>query len=396
MNGKTGKIALSMFFLFLVSGCTGYFAPETKPRDVSQCHIVFDAGSSGTRLYVYERLDTGWMEREGPKVSALADPVREIRGKTWKDADAVTDEVVEALDGMKQNGKAFDWDARRVVSAKVYATAGMRIAEQENRGRSAALWKMLKEKLEKKLEKKFPYPVDADVRTLSGYEEGLYAWLAVREEEKDRDFGIVEMGGASSQVTFPCSKCDSGNDAVKTIIVGGKPLQIYSYSFLGLGQDEAPKSLGLPESCAYGAGTVQAGWKPKSCADRIVIGDARGVRDPYNYSGKTRGARNDVRKPIQNADAGKWILTGAFNYMKESNVDTCCRNKGKCYNEKNSCFQAVYLKKYLRELNVSYSSEKMKASWTLGAVVCSADDCLQKATPPPVCRWSDKGCLAIE
>lgn len=81
------------------------------------CYILYDAGSSGTRLYVYEQQGKNWLEHEGPKVTALADPVREFRGKKWQDADAVLNEVVAALDSIKQDGpvknnkpawKAFD------------------------------------------------------------------------------------------------------------------------------------------------------------------------------------------------------------------------------------------------------------------------------------------------
>ncbi|MFI5391458.1 MAG: nucleoside phosphatase, partial [Bacteriovoracales bacterium] len=49
----------------------------------ADCRIIFDAGSSGTRLYIYEKGsgENAWIEHEGPKVEAIADPVREIRGK---------------------------------------------------------------------------------------------------------------------------------------------------------------------------------------------------------------------------------------------------------------------------------------------------------------------------
>ncbi|MCP4353147.1 MAG: nucleoside phosphatase [Desulfobacterales bacterium] len=399
MISKISKISLFIIFLFTISSCSRCITPTLPDKvseDSSSCYIIFDAGSSGTRLYIYEKQGTDWKSHEGPEVSALADPVREIRDKSWKDADAVTDEVVSALDAIKQDGpigengghewKAFDWEEHNVISAKVYATAGMRIAEQENRDRSAELWK----KLEQKLAARLPGSVEIDTRTLSGYEEGLYAWLAVREKKKSNDFGIVEMGGASSQITFPCSECDAANDAVKTIMIGDVPLQIYSYSFLGLGQDEAPESLGFPESCAYGIGMIQVDWKIETCSDRISVRDSQGIRDPYNFGGKKRGTH--IRIPTRQSDIEKWVLTGAFKYMKDSNIKTCCSGKGKCVNEKISCFRAVYLKKYLKELNVSSSSEKIDASWTSGAAVCEADDCLQQTTMP-VCRWSNEGCL---
>lgn len=288
------------------------------PQASSQCYIMYDAGSSGTRLYIYENNGKHWFEHQGPKVSALADPIREIRGKSNQDIDGVTSEVVSALEVIRQNGptgksgkpewQAFDWMARcHIVSAKVFATAGMRIAEQENRSSSVALWKTLKQKLVKKL----GFSVAVVTHTLSGYEEGLYAWLTVREKEKHNNFGIVEMGGVSSQITFPCPKCNAMDDSVKKIMVDGRPIQILSYSFLGLGQDEAPKSLGMPNSCEYGIGRVRADWEERHCADRILIKNVQGIRDPYNYAGNKRGTHFHV--PTRKANIVKWFLTGAFN-----------------------------------------------------------------------------------
>ena len=138
---------------------------------------MYDAGSSGTRLYIYEQQGIDWIEHEGPKVAALADPVREVRGKRWQDADAVTTEVVSALDDMRKDGpldkkgkpkwKAFDWTTQcHLVSASVYATAGMRLAEQKHRQRSEELWQAL----EQKLHAKVGTSVEVNTRTLSGYE----------------------------------------------------------------------------------------------------------------------------------------------------------------------------------------------------------------------------------
>ncbi|MEE9304158.1 MAG: hypothetical protein V3U84_10270 [Thiotrichaceae bacterium] len=398
MNYKTYAFTC---LLLLMSSCSQQpltHQVEPIPKILSSCYIVYDAGSSGTRLYIYEQKSADWVSHEGPKVAALADPVREIRDKSWTDVDEVITEVVSALNHIKQNGsinkkgkpkwKAFDWEKRcHLVSANVFATAGMRIAEQENRYRSSVLWKKLKQKLQARLGSS----VKVNTRTLSGYEEGLYAWLAVRKNNKGQQFGIAEMGGASSQVTFPCEHCDTTNDAVKTITLAGKPMKIYSYSFLGLGQDEAPKTLGLPTSCAYGIGTIKKNWKEADCAHKISIHNEHGFRDPYNFKQHKKGIHNQLPKYISGIK--NWYLTGAFNHMDNSQIKTCCLNKGKCYNEKKSCFRSVYLKNYLKALSISPSSEKMDVSWTSGAVVCAVNDCLQKTAPPPVCRWTDKGCL---
>ncbi len=76
-------------------------------------------------------------------------------------------------------------------------------------------------------------------RTLTEYEEGLYAWLALRELEADGDFGVAEMGGASLQVTFPCPYCETA----RPVRVKDQILPVFSHSFLGWGQDEAWKKI---------------------------------------------------------------------------------------------------------------------------------------------------------
>jgi hypothetical protein len=378
-------------------------APPTAPAaalPVGSCQIVFDAGSSGTRLYIYQRTAEGWKEHAGPRTSALADPVRQIRGKTHADIEAVTTDVVAQLERVRApgpvraNGRpewaAFDWPSQcKVTHASVLATAGMRIAEHESAARSQELWGSL----QRKLSARVGAGVTVSARTLTGFEEGLYAWLAVRETRADNRFGIAEMGGASSQVAFPCPSCDARDDAVRTVLVKGQPVPFYSYAFLGLGQDEAPKTLGMPSACAYGVGQKQVGWQRSDCEGRIDLGSMAGLRDPYNFDRSAAGTRGTFRAiPTAKADVGSWLLTGAFRFMDTRGVANCCETAGQCFDAPNSCFRAVYLDKYLQALGVPADAPKSDASWTYGAALCAADQCL-KAAPAPVCRWSSSGCL---
>jgi hypothetical protein len=385
------------------AGHTGTTATPLADGRVT-CQIVFDAGSSGTRLFVYARQGSAWVEHPGPKTGALADPVRQIRGKTHADVETVTRDVVAQLDRMAQPGPAgrggqperpaFDWSAQcQVTDAMVLATAGMRLAEYEDPAQSRRLWAGLQARLQARLGP----GVRVAARTLTGFEEGLYAWLAVREGRADNRFGIAEMGGASSQVAFPCPGCDPDDDAVRTVQVKGQPVQFYSYSFLGLGQDEAPRALGQPASCAHGVGTQQSGWQPADCARRIDLMAFTGLKDPYNFGpAHTSGAaasRGTARAiPTARADVAGWVLTGAFNYMREDAIGQCCLQAGACYEAPSSCFRAVYLDTYLASLGIPASSPKADVSWTHGAALCAEAQCLQAAAPPR-CRWSATGCL---
>lgn len=387
--------------------------PATHAANLSVCHAIYDAGSSGTRLYLYQQHPDNpqhWISHSGPKVSALADPVREIRGKRWQDADSVTTEVAQALEQIRQDGPAksngkpewsgFDWRQQcDLQSARVLATAGMRIAEQEDRVRSQKLWQMLKGKLQVVAGPQ----ASVDTRTLTGFEEGLYAWLALQDEHKDNAYGIAEMGGASSQVTFPCPDCNDQQDAVRTVKVDGQPIRIYSYSFLGLGQDEATETLAFPDSCQWGVGEKVPGWTPTACASQIPLTTSQDLlKDPYNYplaavEGQTqtqksaKGTAN--RPPLELGSQQHWYLTGAFSFMQPDDIDNCCFNAGfSCYNPQTSCFTSVYRPTYLTTLGIPVNSDQADVSWTEGANLCGATQCLS-LSQPPVCRWSDQGCL---
>lgn len=409
LNQIVNKLALFALIVLSVFSCA---SSNTLPEK-SACYIIFDAGSSGTRLYVYQQIDLELIAHEGPKVSALADPIRSIRGKTPAHIEAVTNEVVSSLDLIMEDAplikgkpkwEQFDWNQQcDLVSTKVYATAGMRIAEQNNPADSIILWQTLTSKIAAKVGPN----VTVETRTLTGFEEGLFAWLSVKDVlttgEHSSYYGIVEMGGASSQITFPCPNCDSANDAVKTVTFNGNSMQIYSYSYLGLGQDEAPYSLPfavagqVPASCSYGIGVNLPDWNTANCAKEILLTTEESnpaIADPYNYSNSGKKGTSN-RLPPEQQDIPEWRLTGAFNYVKETDIDECCINKNaSCYQTKTACFKPIYLNKYLETLNITpEQSRTLDVSWTKGAAICQVENCLANITTSPVCRWMKSGCL---
>jgi len=356
--------AIIAVVLLLLSACTSQNELSLPKVDLSPCHIIYDAGSHGTRLYVYQQTAAGWVKHRGPRTGALADPVRAIRGKTIKDTSTVVDETVTALENMRRDGPvnengiptwpAFDWREQcNIDGVSVYGTAGMRLAEQQDSAGSKMLWDMLNKRLSAVVE------MDVTTRTLSGYEEGLFAWLAKREERSSNDFGVVEMGGASIQVTFPCSSCGI-SERVK---VKGRRVRLYSYSFLGWGQDEAWQKFGALPSCALGAGIDNPDWKMTDCAVAMMAFSNVAV---------------DIRKYVNTAVGFHWYLTDAFRYMKDDDIEQFCR-KGvdTGYEPPSACFRAVYLLNVIETLGLPADSETSDVDWTRGAVVCTVTRCLE-------------------
>lgn len=363
--------------LFL-SACS--LTPEQSDTvPVPACQVIYDAGSSGTRLHIYQQTTAGWSRHSGPKMAALADPVRGNRKKTMADADSLTDSIVAALDKIRKDGpakkdgslkwQAFDWHAQcRLDKVAVYATAGMRLAESAQPANAELLWDMLNLKLSAAV------GMAVTTRTLTGFEEGLYAWLASRKKQPDGHFGIAEMGGASVQVSFPCSACESS----RRVVVQGHDVPMVSFSFLGLGQDEAWKKLNNRSACKRGVGLENPAWRIADCSDGFEI---------PQYIGR------EVRGYVEKADVHRWYLAGAFGYSAYSDVDNYCHNNiDSGYQPKSSCFRAVYQPYFLYLLGVPISSELSDADWTLGAAICAVSDCLAKAGPPE-CQWSDHGCI---
>ncbi len=369
MKNKKNMIKCGVYFSLLLAlvlnvACTTPAARIQPADDAAACYIIYDAGSSATRLFIYEQSATGWIKHTGPETDALSDPVRRNRGKSMSDANTVIADALISLDDIRRDGPpdksgellwtAFEWQKRcRIDGAAVYASAGMRLAEQQDARNSALLWRKLNKRLAKNLGMK------VTTRTISEYEEGLYAWLALRELQMDGDFGVADMGGASLQVTFPCPSCENA----RQVRVKDGTLPVFSHSFLGWGQDEAWKRSRNVPACARAAGLKNSDWQVDDCA-----------AEQTGFA----AVANDVTGMIKGSNGFRWYLTSAFRYAQDTDVENFCRrgiNSG--FEPESSCFRAVYLENVLNTLGIPLDSAKTDVNWTLGAVVCTATRCLE-------------------
>ena len=85
LPAKVFKIIASAIAISLYS-----FSTIAKPP----CQIIIDAGSSGSRLFVYRKLNNGWVPTRGKKTSALADSIREVNGKRWGDRSKTLSDII--------------------------------------------------------------------------------------------------------------------------------------------------------------------------------------------------------------------------------------------------------------------------------------------------------------
>lgn len=202
---------------------------------------IIDAGSSGSRLYVYEI-------NKDKNINVLypspTDPTEEAnsKGRALSSVANHADSVKAYLITMTSKYKKVNM--KETIPLYVLATAGMRLVPED---RANSMYYMMKSQANKlngyTLEK---------AMTISGRYEGFYAWIAANYKngklgfststtEKPltytgTPFGILEIGGASMQIAFAVNQPCEGSISRKGFD------NIYSKSYLGAGVDQVYKT----------------------------------------------------------------------------------------------------------------------------------------------------------
>lgn len=205
--------------------------------------IVFDAGSSSTRVHVFEldvpkggnRLPTVRAHHEAPRraspgLAAFADTDHD-------DDDARIEAYLAPL--LRFAESVVPRSKRAETSTLLMATAGLRALPRDDAERLLAKCRSALRR--SAFRRTF---TDAHVQLISGEDEGLYAWLAANYaagtlyEPPEKTVGVVELGGASAQVTFRPEKKPPLAYRAELVITNRK-WAVYTHSALGLGLDAA-------------------------------------------------------------------------------------------------------------------------------------------------------------
>lgn len=182
---------------------------------------IIDAGSSGSRLYVYDIDDA----TKNLTVVYPITPTDKVvsKGIALSNVTVTASEVDGFLDTMarKYSGKAGD-----IIDLYVLATAGMRT-------KPADIYRYMP------TNKIYGCLKLVSAMTISGKYEGLYAWIAANYKNRkltwdgsswtlNSPYAILEIGGASMQIAFAKSTKQSGHPRFGNV---------YSKSYLGGGVD---------------------------------------------------------------------------------------------------------------------------------------------------------------
>lgn len=233
---KNNLVAL-ILLSFLFAGCSSTYS--TPPY-----MVVMDAGSSGTRVYVYQIVDAG-SSTQTPIVNKLAsckDPDPNCAQST-----SGSDKGIAALAGQPQTN-IDAYLAPMIAYAKknvpdnqlsnipifLRATAGVRNLSPESA--QTELMNLANTTLQNA-----GFRSMSSAQVLSGFAEGVYGWLNANSAlntlglPSSQTYGIIEMGGASEQITF--IPLDQPNTF--PVSIAGQIYSLYSYSYNHLGANEA-------------------------------------------------------------------------------------------------------------------------------------------------------------
>lgn len=212
---------------------------EFIPADVCQkkhCEIIIDAGSSGTRFFLYA-IDVKNFSKSYD--IALLD-----RGYVDKALNDYNDEkIFLLLDELLKDYKT------QAIPIYIYATEGLRSLTSPERKQRYALvkkWFDTQSKLHLK-----------ELRTLGGEEEGILLWIAnaielirVHDIKSVDDTVVIEIGGASAQIVFAIKSNDLvSNKHVYPIHFLGDTIKLWSISFPTLGINNMKASYENNPSC---------------------------------------------------------------------------------------------------------------------------------------------------
>uniref|UniRef100_A0A3Q1CTZ0 nucleoside diphosphate phosphatase n=1 Tax=Amphiprion ocellaris TaxID=80972 RepID=A0A3Q1CTZ0_AMPOC len=207
-------------------------APEAPSPNMSRVFygIMFDAGSTGTRIHIYKFiqkdpvelpvLDNEMYHAVKPGLSAYKDNPEE-GGNT----------IRQLLRIAKKTVPEDEWRRTPVV---LKATAGLRLLPED---KASALLKEVRDVFD---ESPFFVPNNS-VSIMNGANEGVLAWVTVNflTGKTLRTVGILDLGGGSTQITFLPKSRKTVQSAPPTYIARfnmfNHTYQLYTHSYLGNG-----------------------------------------------------------------------------------------------------------------------------------------------------------------
>ncbi|GAA6097910.1 ectonucleoside triphosphate diphosphohydrolase 5 [Tachysurus ichikawai] len=366
--------------------------------------IMFDAGSTGTRIHIYTFIQNDpnrlpilyneMFQSVKPGLSAYADMPEKAR-----------DSVRQLLEVAKSTVPHVEWKQTPVM---LKATAGLRMLPP---AKAHALLQEVQDVFDDS-----PFYVPADsVSILSGTSEGVLAWVTVNfltgqlYPISKKSVGILDLGGGSTQITFLPKKTTEKFPADYTarFSMFNTTYKLYTHSYSGNGikaaQLAAIGALGSkdPEGKVYQSSCLPKNYKGKISFGGLIYkvsgkpGGSTGYKSCYKEMLKV--VKGVIREPDDMEDSWIYAFSYYFDHAVEAGLVDEARggavqvrdfkkrakevcNKVSMYNPDYPflCMDLTYITCLLRSgygfeektvLELTKKLHDVEASWALGATL---------------------------
>ncbi|XP_063804403.1 nucleoside diphosphate phosphatase ENTPD5 [Pseudophryne corroboree] len=365
--------------------------------------IVFDAGSTGTRIHIYvfqQRTAGSPLELEGEIFESMKPGLSAFADQPEKGAETVRSLLRMAQDYIPST----HWKKTPLV---LKATAGLRLLPEHQA--EALLYEV------RKVFRSSPFLVpENSVSILDGTDEGILAWTTVNfltgRLHGDRSVGTLDLGGGSTQITFlPLYKAtldQTPQDFLASFELFNSTYRLYTHSYLGLGLKAARLAV-LGASAAQQEEVLRSHCFPPGLDAEWTFA---GVT--YRYGGISDGLSGFnacyaevlpiIQGKLHQVDEIRDSQFYAFSYYYDRAVDTSlidyeeggvvevrdfARKAEEVCDHMESfsslspflCMDLTYITALLREgfgfeerttLQLTKKVQDVEMSWTLGAVFC--------------------------
>ncbi|KAJ7953814.1 Nucleoside phosphatase GDA1/CD39 [Quillaja saponaria] len=243
-NSKTTKsnymafasifIALAFFLCYLF-----VFGRNSQNIAKKKYGIVIDGGSTGTRIHVFKyKVESGNAVFDFVKDGLASMRVNPGLSSYGEEPNGAGESLAELLEFGKGRVPKENWGDTEI---RLMATAGLRMLE-------LGVQERILESCRRVLRSSGFKFRDEWASVIKGSDEGIYAWvianyaLGTLGGDPLPTLGIIELGGASAQVTFVSSE-PMPSEFSHAVRFGNTTYNLYSHSFLQFGQNVAFDSL---------------------------------------------------------------------------------------------------------------------------------------------------------
>lgn len=378
------KTILPAVICLLIAGCN--LANSNNSNSASPYQLVIDAGSSGSRIYVYHKLatDSGMVihdiyeSKVSTQLASFADNPQNAGTK------GIQPLLMNAINFLENNESMVNLST---VPTSVLGTAGMRLTSESSQ---MAIYHSVAQTI-------LANGLKLDqTKTITGQYKGLYSWADVNYLQNNfnnnKTKGIFEVGGASAQLAFVTSQV--ADKHIVPVRVNNKSYNVYSISFLGLGQDVAIKSMNqMPDhNACYPVGYsnislgINGNFNYNYCNANYnsiiaLYPEINQVKNVLNYTSQPFIGISGVYYALRfwNIESQPSLLTQNINKTCINSYNQIVADHPSAYKPENQCANSVLINTIMFD-NLAMKPNQLTAvsaingtalTWTLGYVLIS-------------------------